>query len=170
MASRDADRLTSSAELQSIRLVGAEVGTRVLSQQDAGPVSIFLDKQISAELSDESSRELSVRLSFSVHIVPEVQREEPLDEDDLLDPLVWVKPDYELRYQLTDGERPTEEELRQFADATATFNAWPYFREFVQSMMARMNLPRVTIPLLRRQPAPMLNENDEPGEPRRAQG
>jgi hypothetical protein len=35
-----------------------------------------------------------------------------------------------------------------FANFNATFNAWPYWREFVQSMTGRMGLPSVVIPVL----------------------
>lgn len=39
-------------------------------------------------------------------------------------------------------------DVKAFADFNSTFNAWPYWREFVQSMTARMGLPSVIIPVL----------------------
>jgi hypothetical protein len=45
------------------------------------------------------------------------------------------------------------EDVRAFAEYNSTFNAWPYWREFVQSMCARMGLPQVVVPVL---PVPAL--------------
>ena len=39
-------------------------------------------------------------------------------------------------------------DIHAFSDFNATFNAWPYWREFVQSMTGRMGLPTVIIPVL----------------------
>ena len=37
-----------------------------------------------------------------------------------------------------------------FRDINLPYNSWPYFREFVQSMMQRMNIPPLTLPFLKR--------------------
>jgi preprotein translocase subunit SecB len=36
-----------------------------------------------------------------------------------------------------------------FAQATAPFNSWPYWREFVQSMTTRLGMPALTVPLFK---------------------
>lgn len=38
--------------------------------------------------------------------------------------------------------------LYYLSDINPIFNAWPYWREFVQSMSARMGFPALTVPLL----------------------
>jgi preprotein translocase subunit SecB len=40
-----------------------------------------------------------------------------------------------------------------FAQSNGLYNAWPYWREFVQNTVARMNLPPLTIPVFRLLPA-----------------
>lgn len=46
---------------------------------------------------------------------------------------------------------PFEKEFFEiFKNINLPMNSWPYFREFVQSMTQRMNLPPITIPLLKR--------------------
>jgi len=60
---------------------------------------------------------------------------------------------YEARFdeQLTLIDEPIEvasADVVAFATFNATFNAWPYWREFVQSMTSRMGLPSVVIPVL----------------------
>jgi hypothetical protein len=44
---------------------------------------------------------------------------------------------------------PSPEELEAFANTNALMNGWPYWRELVQNMVARMNLPPFLVPLLR---------------------
>ena len=156
------DDLTLTADLKSIRLLGADVGATVRTPQEAGPVDFFLDKEVAAELTEVGGDELVVRLEFTVNVVPEVEDGDDGEgsEAELPDPVVWINPAFELRYRLPAGaSRPSESDLLVFADATATFNAWPYLREFVQSMLARMDLPRMTLPLLRRRPAPVQSED-----------
>ena len=47
------------------------------------------------------------------------------------------------------------QELGQmFASRNGIFNAWPFFREFVQSTVARMGMPPLMIPLFKRPPLP----------------
>ncbi len=41
------------------------------------------------------------------------------------------------------------EAVGAFAHFNSAFNAWPYWREYVQSMTQRLGLPPVTIPILR---------------------
>ena len=43
----------------------------------------------------------------------------------------------------------TREDLEAFCAMNGVFNAWPYAREFVQSSMARMNLPALVLPVMR---------------------
>ena len=43
----------------------------------------------------------------------------------------------------------TQDQLVAFGALNGVFNAWPYCREFVQSMTTRMGLPALTIPVHR---------------------
>ena len=47
-----------------------------------------------------------------------------------------------------------QSDIVAFAKFNATVNAWPYWREFVQSMTSRMEIPTVTVPLL---PVPVVD-------------
>jgi hypothetical protein len=49
---------------------------------------------------------------------------------------------------------PSPEEIQAFANTNALMNCWPYWRELVQNMVARMNLPPFVVPLLRYVPPP----------------
>ena len=60
-----------------------------------------------------------------------------------------VKATFLIRYKLVAGPRPRPKEAEAFANTQALLTAWPYFREFVQNMTARMGLPTESLPVLR---------------------
>ncbi|MCL5669760.1 MAG: hypothetical protein M1423_00425 [Acidobacteria bacterium] len=64
-------------------------------------------------------------------------------------PSFRVDVSFELLYKIPPDLDPSRAELRAFAGTNAIFNAWPYWREFVQSMTARAGLPPLTLPLFR---------------------
>lgn len=49
-------------------------------------------------------------------------------------------------YRIKDDYAPTQEEVEAFGATSAIFNAWPYVREIVQSLVIRMDLPPFTLP------------------------
>lgn len=51
------------------------------------------------------------------------------------------------RVTKTDGLDP--DTIQKFGEFFALMHAWPYWREFVQSMCGRMGLPPITVPLMR---------------------
>ena len=67
---------------------------------------------------------------------------------------------FELIYELGDSYHPTPEEIDAFKKGNAVFNCWPYVREFVQNMAARMGFQPPPIPLLRIKP-----KQEEPEKP-----
>lgn len=56
---------------------------------------------------------------------------------------------YRLLYTIPKGLEPSIEELNSFARVNGIHNAWPYWRELIQSVLSRMGLPPVVIPLFR---------------------
>jgi len=63
-----------------------------------------------------------------------------------------VRAETELIYRRKKKARNedfAEDAVRAFAEVNAPFNAWGFWREFVQSSLARLELPAVTLPLFR---------------------
>lgn len=54
-----------------------------------------------------------------------------------------------LSYQISNFEGLVDIGFEQFANTNGVFNAWPYWRELVQNMVGRMNLPPLTLPVYR---------------------
>ena len=68
-----------------------------------------------------------------------------LDGEMVLD----VGAKFRLLYSLPDMHRHTPEDLQCFARLNGTFNAWPYWRELVQSLGNRVGLSRLVVPVFR---------------------
>jgi hypothetical protein len=59
---------------------------------------------------------------------------------------------FEVSYRLRDEYHPTEEEKSSFSKGTAVFNCWPYAREFLRDVTARLGHQTPPLPLLRISP------------------
>jgi hypothetical protein len=72
------------------------------------------------------------------------------DADEKTEVLVSIRARFIVMYSVTSFEGIDDEHLRAFSATNGVFNAWPYWREFVQNMTARMGLPvPITIPVFR---------------------
>jgi hypothetical protein len=70
-------------------------------------------------------------------------------------PLLVIAATFVAEYEMAEGFNPLTEDLNAFVNANAVFNCWPYWREYVHSTAARMNLPPLTLPFFRvRTPQP----------------
>jgi len=88
-------------------------------------------------------KRLCVTTTFLMRILPvEEVSSEQLPAFDLR----WTA---ELVYRISDEGDIDDAALDEFARVNAPFNAWPYWREFVQSAFCRLNLPVSPLPLFR---------------------
>lgn len=65
------------------------------------------------------------------------------------DPPLSIGGTFGLRYSASSLDHLGDDQLRAFAQINGVFNAWPYWREFVQNSAARMGLPRLILPVFR---------------------
>jgi preprotein translocase subunit SecB len=61
--------------------------------------------------------------------------------------LVKISCTFVLRY--STQQELSEDFLEIFIERNVPLNTWPYFRELVQNMTQRMNIPPLTLPLLK---------------------
>ncbi len=66
------------------------------------------------------------------------------NESDLMAFQIDVK--FAVVYRAKEDIEPTKESIEAFGLTSAVFNAWPYAREYVQNILARMKLPQFAIP------------------------
>ncbi len=103
---------------------------------------------------NHDTSQITVRLSFSVVTTK--------DGDPELDPLMQIDATFELVYSLESFEGIEDQNLQAFACTNGVYNAWPYWREFVQSTTTRMGLPALVPPVFR---FPKAHEPSIPAEP-----
>ncbi len=142
-----AQKLIAAAEIQSISLLEAKLARELRPRKEtsnSGPVSrpslaIDVSHSGKATLGQKGSVRATVRFALKARDADKKQAK----------PAFQVAASFELDYQIPSDLDPSPQELRAFAETNAVFNAWPYWREFAQSMAARMNLPPLTLPLFR---------------------
>lgn len=59
-----------------------------------------------------------------------------------------VSASFTVDYLINAQEIPHEEKLSQWASSNALLHCWPYWREFCQSTLLRMNLPVIMMPMM----------------------
>lgn len=64
-------------------------------------------------------------------------------------PDIVIDATFVIMYEAKNLEGLKRNNFEAFAQANGVYNAWPYWREFVQNTVARMNLPPLTIPVFR---------------------
>lgn len=136
---RTARNLISVVELVGVRLVDVHATTRVSSSREIPPVTIALDYKSSVSEGDEAGIFL-ILASIDVKIKPPDGEEKPL---------VRIRTKLELRYRVPSDFVLVKKELNAFGRVNAVYNAWPYFREIVQNMTGRMDLPPLILPVFR---------------------
>lgn len=65
------------------------------------------------------------------------------------EPVIVIDASFLLAYKIENFEGLTQDAFEQFANLNGIYNAWPYWREFVQNTIVRMGLPSLTIPVFR---------------------
>ena len=64
-------------------------------------------------------------------------------------PVILIDASFLLSYKIENFEGLTQKGFEQFANLNGIYNAWPYWREFVQNTIVRMGLPSLSIPVFR---------------------
>lgn len=62
-------------------------------------------------------------------------------------PFVEMVVKFQLIYDLRDCPEISKDFFDIYEELSLGFIIWPYFREFVQNMLSRMNLPHLTLPM-----------------------
>lgn len=135
-----AARLMKLVELKSVRLVSADMSANPPPSE--GAIEVTADFNYGAgPIPTPASDKLIFNPVLEVVIRP----------DGSPDPIITIHATFELEYSIPPGTALTSEELAAFAGTNAIFNAWPYWREFVQSTCVRMGHPPLLLPVFRLQ-------------------
>lgn len=115
----------------------------------------FLQPTANAAMGEDNHLMVYVELSFEATVNPSADA--PATAEPELKPvsepsrrlLARVDAGFVIVYRLTPGDRPSDEDLRAFAQANGVFNATPYWREFLHSSLMRAGLPPIIAPVLK---------------------
>lgn len=154
------DRVIASVQLEDVRLRAGSFRRRVSSPAEVGKVEVEISHAAHAEAMPGRSAFLVV-FTGNVALRPvEAASKEPALEAEV---------EIELRYAYPEGLDFRPDELEPFANLNGVFNAWPYFREFLQNATTRMGLPPFVLPVFRvRRAGPAKKAGRKATSPRRA--
>jgi len=120
-------------ELEGIML--EECSAKIRRDRLIGRAIVSVNHKISHEKEDENS----VLVTCNYELIASTGSK----RDFALKILCFFKAKYSSRSPLTDDF------LEIFTERNAPMQIWPYFRELAQNMTQRMNIPPLTLPLLR---------------------
>lgn len=141
-----------NAAINRIRLARAKVASQAMDDAPKTPITVifnFKSKPMAAP-----PKVLRLEIAFRMTGMQEKKEGKKSTPGKKPEQVVLVECAYEVDYVLREGFEITAEHVKAFKDGNAIFNAWPYFREYLQNNLQRMGLPALTAPFLRLQPKP----------------
>lgn len=122
-----------------------------------------VDYRVSVENAfDKEKKTISVQISFIA-----LAKYTPSDEDEKAP--ITIAADFVLSYVLDSIEGVQTEHVDAFAGINGVYNAWPYWREYVQSTSVRLGLPALTLPLMTGNALQKLYEQQSPEDDAKAE-
>jgi hypothetical protein len=136
----DLGKIVSVVEIKSVRL--CEVGCRSIAWPDeiADAVSVKPSHNALVKKEPEDDGLLVIHANFGLEVRSQDDDEELQTE---------IRATFELSYQIPENQNFSSEMFSAFGQINAVFNAWPYWRELVQSSLGRMSMPVLTVPVFR---------------------
>jgi preprotein translocase subunit SecB len=130
--------IASRVQIKSVRLLNARVNFNPSEISEGLMVKFGFDAEASK---NENEKTISVRSKFQTSALKE-------EEPDVKKTLVRIQGEYELEYSIDSFDKIKPENIKAFGEMNGVYNAWPYWREFVQSITVRMGLPPLTLPVM----------------------
>lgn len=133
--------------LQDVTLASIDARRTVpAAQAFASQPEIKIEDSARALLLDDGKRIL-VTVQFGITA--------GLPKDDAFSPVLSVGGSFELEYhRMLEGAKFADADAQTFARINGVYNAWPYMREVVSSLFARLGYPPLTLESLVVAPQP----------------
>jgi hypothetical protein len=137
-AVRAASGFLTRAELDRVTLIDATMARGTSLSSLTRPFKI--DVQFESGLAALSEKRANLQVKFQFRAI---------DSSAAENQVITLACTLEASYSLHEGYKPEPGEVDAFHKGNAVFNSWPFFREFVQSSVIRMNMPAPPVPFLR---------------------
>jgi hypothetical protein len=136
--------ISSKVEIGSINLREADVQSRI-DPFTGVPAEVVLSQSFRAtyKTADPDQVAVFVEMNFAA------DAEDPNDGTETGEPLVTLRAVFVVTYNLDDVADYPKSALQAFAELNGPYNAWPYWRELVQSVGGRVGLATIIIPVLK---------------------
>ena len=134
-------RVSDIANIRSVRLISCKCSHTLSTVGRAH--SIAMDCQVKTQ-ADRKNHCILVFPRFRLKAFPSDKTSRDCD--------AVIEAEFMLVYAVDTLQEVKQENLNVFGQTNGIFNAWPYWREFVQSATARMGLPPLTLPAYRLPP------------------
>jgi hypothetical protein len=162
-------------ELQAIALKSATV--KCNADPTSPPIDLVVDQghRARSELSNDHPDRLVVYVDLRFGAgLPKAQVEPGL-ESEVEGQIASLNATYQLHYDLKDASAYPPDALQYFAELNGVYNAWPYWRELVQTVSGRVGLGSFIMPVFRPEVKVIETVDDEApvsgassGEPKQA--
>ena len=151
----DLSRIVSVVQIESVRLCEAHFRSAVHPSESADVINVKTTTEAAVVKEPGDGSSLRVETTFTMEVRGASDEEELQAE---------IRGRFELSYEIPDDESFSSEVLEAFGHVNAVFNAWPYWRELVQTSLARMSMPPLTMPVFRLPPRDMATDAEQPGD------
>jgi len=131
-------KVSERVQLENIRLM--ECNCKQLRLVGPGEKTFEMERNAKSTM-DKATNRIFVYTEFTLKTFE--------TESANTEPFAIFKTSFLLIYSAGTLDDITDEAVDTFGKTNGIFNAWPYWREFVQNTIVRMNLPSLTIPVFR---------------------
>jgi hypothetical protein len=134
---KSAMAIASRVEIETVRLLASSV--RLEHPNMKAGLGVHLSHSVQSKVSEKGA----------IMVIPRFIMKGTTDKGGTEMTVVSIEATFLLTYS---GEKLSEispEQVAAFGQANGIYNAWPYWREFVQAMTTRMGLPPLVIPVFR---------------------
>ena len=138
-------KVADRVDLQSVKLLACNCKQK--PKRPSGRKAFAMEGNARFEV-DKEKNLIKVFIRFVLNAFGE--EVEPKKENSFLN----IEATFLLLYSINSVKDLDDAAFSSFAEMNGTYNAWPYWREFVQSITSRMELPHLTLPVFRIAPAP----------------
>jgi preprotein translocase subunit SecB len=133
-------KVSERVDLQSVKLLTCDCKQKPKSTE--GPNTFAIEKTCRFEV-DKEKNIVGAFIQFTLNAFGEGVEQKKENS------FLVIDATFLLLYHIRSTEGLDDEAFSSFAEANGVYNAWPYWREFVQSVTSRMGLPTLTVPVFR---------------------
>ncbi len=130
--------VSDKISIETVRLVNSNC----FQSPDAskGRHSLAIDCNVKFDV-DKKKKLILVFPTFKLKAIPSGENKKAFD--------LFIEATFVLIYSAKSLTSLKSDNFKAFSNTNGIYNAWPYWREFVQNTIARMGLPPLTIPVFR---------------------